>query len=73
MKATKKLWDYLEKRKEYRNDTLNFLENELYTYDNNIDILIYLLKNMKLRMLVKVINMIPLLMQKLFLSMMNQN
>lgn len=48
MKATKKLWDSLEKRKEYRNDTLNFLENELYTYDNNIDILIYLLKNMKL-------------------------
>lgn len=48
MKATKKLWDFLEKRKEYRNDTLNFLENKLYQYDNDIDIIISLLKNMKL-------------------------
>ena len=48
MKATKKLWDSLEKRKEYRNDTLNFLENKLYQYDSDIDIIISLLKNMKL-------------------------
>lgn len=48
MKATKKLWDYLEKRKEYRCDTLNFLENKLYQHDNDIDIIISLLKNMKL-------------------------
>ena len=48
MKATKKLWDYLEKRKEYKCETLNFLENNLYAYDNNIDRLISLLKNMKL-------------------------
>lgn len=48
MKATKKLWDLLEKRKEYRNDTLNFLENKLYQYDSDIDIIISLLKNMKL-------------------------
>ncbi len=48
MKATKKLWDFLEKRKEYRNDTLNFLENKLYQYDSDIDIIISLLKNMKL-------------------------
>jgi len=48
MKATKKLWDSLEKRKEYRNDTLNFLENKLCEHDSDIDILISLLKNMKL-------------------------
>lgn len=48
MKATKKLWDSLEKRNEYRNDTLNFLENKLYQYDSDIDIIISLLKNMKL-------------------------
>ena len=48
MKATKKLWDSLEKRNEYKNDTLCFLEDKLYAYDNNIDILISLLKNMKL-------------------------
>lgn len=48
MKATKKLWDSLKKRNEYRNDTLNFLENKLYQYDSDIDIIISLLKNMKL-------------------------
>lgn len=48
MKATKKLWDSLEKRKEYRNDTLNFLETELCQYDSAIDIIIALLKKMKL-------------------------
>lgn len=48
MKATEKLWDYLEKRKEYRCDTLNFLENNLYQHDTDIDIIISLLKNMKL-------------------------
>ena len=48
MKATKKLWDSLEKRKEYRNDTLNFLETKLCQYDSDIDIIISLLKNMKL-------------------------
>ena len=48
MKATKKLWDLLEKRKEYNNYTLKSLEDKLYQYDSDIDILIYLLKNMKL-------------------------
>lgn len=48
MKATKKLWDSLEKRKEYMNDTLVSLENKLYQHDNDIDIIISLLKNMKL-------------------------
>jgi hypothetical protein len=48
MKATKKFWDSLEKRKEYRNDTLNSLENKLYEYDSDIDTIIYLLKSMKL-------------------------
>lgn len=48
MKATKKLWDSLEKRNEYRNDTLNFLENKLCEYDSDINIIISLLKNMKL-------------------------
>lgn len=48
MKATKKLWDSLEKRKEYKCDTLTFLENKLYQHDSDIDIIISLLKNMKL-------------------------
>ena len=48
MKATKKLWDSLEKRKEYKCDTLTFLENKLYQHDNDIDIIISLLKNIKL-------------------------
>jgi len=48
MKATEKLWNYLEKRKEYKCETLNFLENNLYQHDTDIDIIISLLKNMKL-------------------------
>ena len=48
MKATLKFWNTLENRKEYTNDTLVFLENNLYEYDNNIDTLISILKNMKL-------------------------
>lgn len=48
MKATLKFWNTLENRKEYTNDTLVFLENNLYEYDNNIDTIISILKNMKL-------------------------
>jgi len=48
MKATLKFWNTLEKRKEYMNDTLVSLENKLYQHDSDIDIIISLLKNMKL-------------------------
>ncbi len=48
MKATKKLWDYLEKRKEYRNDTLKSLENKLWEYDTDINTIISIFKNIKL-------------------------